>query len=89
MNDPQIWTLIGVFTAAMLGGLTLVVTLLSRVFDARFSAMDAKFDARFDAMDAKFDAKVDTLEARINTRFDHVDRDVQALTARVWRTDTD
>lgn len=92
MNDPQIWTLIGVFAAVMLGGMTLMTTLLGRTIDSglrrvdtRIDALDAKVDARIDALDAKFDAKFDAVDARfdaLTTRLDHLDRDVQALMRR-------
>ena len=70
MNDPQIWTLIGVFAAAMLGGLTLVTTMLTRVVRAEVGGLSTRFDA-------------------LEKRFDHLDRDVQALADRMWRTDRD
>ncbi|MFT4220981.1 MAG: hypothetical protein QM611_10730 [Microbacterium sp.] len=83
MNDPQIWTLIGVFTATMLGGMTLMTTLLSRTMSAKFEAVDAKFDS----MDAKFES----LRSEMNARFDtmdvklaHLDRDVTYLMRRAW-----
>jgi hypothetical protein len=63
MTDPQAWTLIGVFSAAMLGGLTLVTTMLSRVIRAEI--------------------------ATVHTRLDHLDRDVQAISERMWRRDRD
>ena len=70
MNDPEIWTVIGVFAAAMLGGLTLVVTSLSRVIRAEVSGVNSRLDAT-------------------NTRLEHLDRDVQALTRRVWGAESD
>ena len=70
MNDPQIWTLIGVFVAAILGGFTMVITSLTRVIRAEVGGMSARFDA-------------------LEKRFDHLDRDVQAITDRMWRGDRD
>lgn len=55
MNDPQIWTLIGVFTTIMLGGMTLMTTLINRATAAGFKAVDARFDAmeyRLDHLDS-------------------------------------
>lgn len=54
MTDPQAWTLIGVFSAAMLGGLTLVTTMLSRVIRAEIGGLHARIDGlekRFDHVD--------------------------------------
>ena len=83
MNDPQIWTLLGIFAAVTLGGMTLMTTLLTRTMASGFAAMDARFeglrgemDARFIAVDARFDA--------MNTKFDHLDREVAALSRRIW-----
>lgn len=97
MNDPQVWTLIGVFAAAILGGITLLTTQLNRTIIAGFKAIDARFvtvektmDAKFDAVDAKFDA-VDAKFDAVHVKLDHLDRDVSALSKRVFgidRTDT-
>ncbi len=38
------WTLIGVFAASMVGGLTLVATTLSRVIRVEVSSLHARFD---------------------------------------------
>ncbi|MFT4030097.1 MAG: hypothetical protein QM675_09495 [Protaetiibacter sp.] len=69
MNDPQIWTLIGVFTAIMLGGFTMSTSLLARVIRVSIDGLEKKIDARFMA---------------VNTRLDHLDRDVSALVRRAW-----
>lgn len=86
MNEPQVWTLIGVFAAVMLGGFTLSTGLLTRVIRSGFEAVDAKFatvDARFDAVDARFES-VNTKFDAVNARLDHLDRDVSALMTRAW-----
>lgn len=72
MNEPQVWTLIGVFAAIMLGGFTLSTTLIARTMRSGFDAVDA----RFETVNAKFDA--------VNARLDHLDRDVSALMKRAW-----
>ncbi|QTV79784.1 hypothetical protein [Microbacterium sp. NIBRBAC000506063] len=97
MNDPQIWTLIGIFTAIMLGGMTLMTTLTQRTMKAGFDGlrgeMTARFeavDARFEAVDARFevvDAKFETLEARLGAKIELLDKDVQALTRHVFGQD--
>lgn len=79
MNDPQIWTIIGVFAAIMLGGMTLMTTLINRTMAAGFRAVDARFeavDAKFDAVNSRFDA----LEFKI----DHLDSDIAAIARHVW-----
>jgi len=76
VNDPQIWTLIGVFTAIMLGGMTLMTTLLGRSIDAKLDAIRVEMVVRFDAVNARFDAT----DAKIG----HLDRDVSHLLRRAW-----
>lgn len=66
MDEPQVWTLIGVFAAIMLG----VMTLMTTKFTAKFDGMDRKFDA----IDAKF--------ASMRLQMSHLDRDVQTLMRR-------
>ena len=72
MNDPQIWTMIAVFTSIMLGGMTLMTTLINRATAAGFKAVDAQFTA----VDARFDA--------LEYRLEHLDRDVAAIAKQVW-----
>ena len=81
MNDPEIWTVIGVFAAAMLGGLTLVVTSLSRVIRAEVGGLRAELRAELSGVNSRLDAT--------NTRLEHLARDVQALTRRVWGAESD
>ena len=83
MNDPQIWTLLGVFAAIMLGGMTLMTTLLTRTMAAGFKGVDAKFEA----VDAKFDAVEKTMNAKfetVNVKLEHLDRDISALSKKVF-----
>lgn len=83
MNDPQIWTLIGVFAAIMLGGFTLSTTLILRTLSAKFDGVDARFDAvgtRFDAVERTMSARFETVHAKL----DHLDRDVTAISKKVF-----
>ncbi len=97
LNEPQIWTLIGVFAAFMLGSLTMVIRQNDRMItsvrseldakfssmDAKFSSMDAKSDARFEALDAKFDARFESMDARFAT----MDARFETLDARLSGVD--
>lgn len=97
MNEPQVWTLIGVFAASMLGTVALLMRQNDRMIDgfrremsAQFSAMDAKFDARFSSIDARFDA-IDTRFGAMDTRFgaierklEDLDKEVANLATRIW-----
>lgn len=72
MNDAQIWTMIGAFTALMLGMLTVVSTLFIRVLRTEIGSLRTEMNARFDA---------------VNTRIEGIDRDVQALVKRTFGLD--
>ncbi len=85
MNEHQVWTLIGVFAAVMLGGMTLMTTLINRAtataigglraeMRGEIGGLRAEMNARFEAVNSRFDA----VEAKI----DHLDRDVTFLMRR-------
>ncbi|MBX3094584.1 MAG: hypothetical protein KF680_08635 [Cryobacterium sp.] len=72
MTEPQVWTLIGVFAAAIFGMITIVMTTFHRTLTLSVEKLEIKIDA----LDAKFTSKIDAL-----------DRDIQALSRHVFRTD--
>lgn len=72
MNDAQIWTMIGAFTALMFGMLAVVSTLFIRVLRAEIGGLRAEMNGRFDVM---------------NARMDGIDRDVQSLVKRTFGLD--
>ncbi|MFS0852924.1 hypothetical protein [Microbacterium sp. 179-I 3D4 NHS] len=74
MNDAQIWTMIGAFTALMFGMLTVVSTLFIRVVRAEIGGLRSEMNARFDA---------------VTSRIDGLDRDVQAIVKRTFGLDRD
>lgn len=74
MNDAQIWTMIGCFTALMLGMMTAVSTLFIRVVRAEIGGLRSEMNARFDT---------------VNTRIDGIDRDMQAVVRRTFGLDRD
>ena len=64
MNEPQVWTLIGVFAAVMVGVLTLVY---------------ASFRNLGEGLRNEMASLKSELIARMDARFDHLDRDVAFL----------
>lgn len=86
MNDAQIWTMIGAFTALMLGMLTVVSALFVRVLRAEIGGLRSEMNARFDAVNTHFDA-VNTRFEAVNARIDGMDRGVQALVKRSFGLD--
>ena len=64
LNEPQVWTLIGVFAAALVGVLGIVY---------------ASFRSLSDGLRNEMSSMRSELIARIDSRFDHLDRDVAFL----------
>ncbi|MDR2321782.1 MAG: hypothetical protein LBE60_09055 [Microbacterium sp.] len=81
MNDAQIWTMIGAFTALMLGMMTIVSTLFIRVLRAEIGGLRSEVNGRLGEMNGRLDT--------MNTRMDGLDRDVQALVKRTFGLDRD
>lgn len=82
-TEPQSWVLIGIFATIMLGGLTLSTNLIMRAVTASISGVEGRIDG--------LDTKIESLRREMNARFDamgiridHLDRDVAALSRRVW-----
>lgn len=74
MNDAQIWTMIGAFSALMFSTLTVVSTLFIHVVRSEIGGLRNEMNARFDA---------------VNTRIDGLDGDVQAIVKRTFGFDRD
>lgn len=86
MDGAQVWTMIGAFTALMMGMLTVVSTLFVRVLRSEIGGLRSEMTARFDAVNTRFDA-VGTRIDGVNARIDGLDRDVQALVKRTFGLD--
>lgn len=85
MNDPQVWTLIGVFAAVMLGGMTLMTTQLSRIIRTEADRIDGTLSARIDTLSARIDG-IDVRLGRIETKVDELDKELTNLAVRFWRS---
>lgn len=64
MTEPQVWTLIGVFAAAIFGIQGIAISSFRREMRGTRDQMITKMDAGFDS---------------VNKRIDHLDRDVSFL----------
>ncbi len=94
MTEPQSWVLIGIFATIMLGGLTLSTNLIMRTVTASISGIEVRLAGRIDGLEGRIDGldtKIESLRGEMNARFeamgtriDHLDRDVAALSRRVW-----
>lgn len=78
MNDPQVWTLIGVFAAVTVGAITLLLRQNDKVNASLRNEIAARFDGLQGRMDAKFEA--------IDRRLDDLDREAANLATRFWRS---
>ncbi|GAB6859468.1 hypothetical protein [Microbacterium xylanilyticum] len=74
MNEPQVWTLIGVFAAGMFGMITIVSTMFVRVVRGEIGSLRAEI-------------KGDIAELRSEIR--SLDRDVNALMKHTFGIDRD
>lgn len=81
VTEPQVWTVISVFGATMIGLITLVSTMFLRVVRAEIGGLRNEMIARFATVDARFEA-VDAKFDRVMTKLEHLDRDVQHLMNR-------
>jgi len=83
LNEPQVWTLIGVFAAATFGLIGIVTSSFVRVMNANFQRIDDRFAALTEVMNTKFEV-VDARLDQVNSKIDDLDRDVQTLFRRVF-----
>lgn len=74
MTEPQVWTMIGVFSALMFGMLTLVSTLFVRVVRTEIAGLRGELLREMRGLSVKVDG---------------LDRDLQLLMAREFGKDRD
>jgi len=93
LNEPQIWTALGMLTAAFFGTLGIVSTLFTRVIRTEIGSvrteigsvrgeiggLRSEMNAKFEAVNARFDA--------VHGRIDALDRDVQVLVKHTFGLD--
>ncbi|HRP99187.1 MAG TPA: hypothetical protein PK781_01855 [Terrimesophilobacter sp.] len=82
MNEPQIWTMIGVFSALMLGMLTIVSTLFVRVVRAEIGGL------RHELL-GEIRGEVGTLRGEMGREFGSIRGELQSLNSKVDGLDRD
>jgi hypothetical protein len=101
MNEPQIWTLIGVFAAGMFGTITLMSTMFVRMMQNGFDSVRKEFKSEFASVRTEFrsefanvrmELKSDLASVRteiqaVNGRIDHLDRDLNAVYRHLFGID--
>ncbi len=86
LTEPQLWTIIGVFAATLLGTMTLLSTVLMRSISGQITSLRNEMMTGFGGF-ANLRAEMNARFETVNVRLDNLDRDVQALSERVFRTD--
>lgn len=84
LNDPQIWTIIGVFAATLIGG----VTLLTQVFLRSMASLRGELTAQIPALNAGLNTRIDALHTEMVVRFEQVDRRFEQVEHRLDRLET-
>ena len=91
LTEPQVWTLIGAFSAAIFGVLGLMSTTFLRVLRTEIGGLRGEITAEIGGLRGEVKAEIAGLRAEMNARFetvdvrfDHLDRDVQAIAKKVF-----
>lgn len=93
MDDPQVWTLIGLFTTMMLGGMTLMTMQFSRVIRAEIGGLRGELSGEIGELRGDLSGRLESLEGRLTGRIDalehkvdSLDKEVANLATRFWRS---
>jgi hypothetical protein len=87
VTEPQVWVLIGVFSAAVFGMIGIVTTSFNRTLTASIEGLRDTMNAKFEAVDAKF-AAVDARFDALYVKLEAMDRDIQALSRHIFGADS-
>jgi hypothetical protein len=79
VNEPQVWTLIGVFAAGMFGMITIVSTMFTRVVRTEIAGLRTELAG----LRTELKGDIDGLRGEIRT----IDRDVNALMKHTFGID--
>ena len=70
MNDAQIWTMIGAFTALMFGMLTVVSTLFIRVVRAEVGGLRNEMNAQFSGFRGEVNGQIGGLRGEVGSQIE-------------------
>jgi phage-related protein len=90
VTEPQIWTALGILAAALTGMISLTIVTLNRTITTQFQSLGIRIDSVVTTMNTRFEAVEATMNARfdtVNSKIDGLDRDVQALSVKVFGSD--
>ena len=112
VNEPQVWTLIGVFGTALFGMLTLMSTMFVRILRTEIGSLRTEMRTEIGSLRTEMRTEIGSLRsemgtelrsvrgeigslrtemqaefASVRTEIKYLDRDVQALSRRVFGDD--
>ncbi len=98
MNEPQVWTLIGMFGAMMVGLITIITQTFMRTMSAKFETVNERIDGfktemvlRFERVDERMDEGFKLVDRRfeqVDRQFEQVDRRLDKVDQRLDKLDT-
>ncbi|MHA6694951.1 hypothetical protein [Homoserinimonas sp. A520] len=98
LTEPQVWVLIGVFASAFFGMIAWQNTTFSRTLSTAIKSVEKQvgsvgkqIEIQVGSVEKQIRSLHETMDTRMDRLHDQVttlDRDVQAITARVLREDT-
>lgn len=83
MNEPQIWTVIGVFAATLVGLIAVITQLFMRSLSSQSDSISSQFAALRTEMVLRFEHQ-DERFGRIEKQLEGLERDVHAISKRVF-----
>lgn len=84
MTEPQVWTLIGVFAAALFGVLGAIVPLITRTITAEIRTQGAELRGEIRTEISGLRGELAAVEHRLSERINALDGDVQAIARQVF-----
>ena len=90
MNEPQVWTLIGVFTTIMLGGMTLMTAMINRTMThaigglrgeltGEITGLRGELTGEISGLRGELTGEISALRTEMSSRFDAMDTRIDHL----------
>lgn len=78
LNEPQMWTVIGVLAAALLGTITLITQMTMRVMNTHFTSFRSEVAAEFRAVRSEFKAELGAVHSELKAELGAVHSELKA-----------
>lgn len=89
MTEPQVWTLIGVFTAGMFGTITLISTMFLRTMQNGFDGVRTEMRNEFASVRTEFRNEFASVRTETGSEFAGLRTEIRALHGRIDHLDRD